>query len=77
MTKIQKLFAAIFPGPMADAMKAESKAWKIRCCTCGAEKSVWDAGGIRYKARSTGKYTMIRCPKCGCLRRAEVYRAAK
>ncbi len=77
MTKIQKLFTAIFPGKMAAAMQAESKAWKIRCCTCGSEKSIWDVGGIRYKARSKGKYTMIRCPKCDCLRRAEVYRAAK
>jgi len=77
MTKFQKLITAIFPGQMAAAMKAESKAWKIRCCTCGTEKSVWDVGGIRYKAASKKKFTLVRCPKCGCIRRAEVYRAAK
>ena len=46
------------------AMEAESRGWKIRCPRCGFERSVWEAGGIRYKsAGATRKY--MRCPHCG------------
>lgn len=62
---------------MAEAMERESRAWKIRCCTCGAEKSIWDAGGIRYKAASKGKFILARCANCGCLRRSEVCFASR
>lgn len=31
-------------------MERESRAWMMRCEACGFEKSVWDFGGIRWKA---------------------------
>lgn len=48
----------------AAKMEAESRKWKLKC-KCGHETNIWEIGGIRYKAFSRGKKTMIRCPTCG------------
>ena len=72
MTFIQKFFLAILPQKWGESMRSESEQWQIRCCTCGASRSVWDAGGIRWKAASSGKRIMIRCEQCGALRAAAV-----
>lgn len=46
------------------AMEAHSRAWRAKCPECGFERSIWELGGIRYKA--TGKpRTLMRCPRCG------------
>jgi phage terminase large subunit GpA-like protein len=46
------------------AMEAESRAWMVSCPHCGFERSVWDTGGVRYKAAGTSRNYM-RCPNCG------------
>jgi DNA-directed RNA polymerase subunit RPC12/RpoP len=46
------------------AMEAESRAWMVQCPHCGAERSVWETGGIRYRAAGTSRRYM-RCPACG------------
>ena len=74
MTLIQRFFMSILPRSWAEEMRAESQEWKIRCCTCGAALSIWDAGGIRWKAYSKGKLRLIRCSKCGCVRKGEIVR---
>ncbi len=72
MTTIQKFFMKVLPAKWAESMRAESEAWKIRCCTCNATKSVWDAGGIRWKAASVGKRVMIVCTQCKAMRECAV-----
>lgn len=47
------------------AMEAESRRWQLVCTKCGWSRSVWETGGIRYRARSKGKRTLGRCPNCG------------
>lgn len=47
-----------------EAMEAESRAWMVQCPHCGFERSVWDTGGVRYKAAGTSRNYM-RCPSCG------------
>lgn len=42
--------------------EAESKAWYFRC-DCGCEFSIWDLGGIRYKAKGHPQMK-AKCPKC-------------
>jgi hypothetical protein len=54
MSSIQKFFIAILPASWARSMEAESRRWMIRC-PCGVETSVWDSGGIRWKASGTPK----------------------
>jgi hypothetical protein len=56
----QKLFAGLFS---KGALEAESRDWMIQC-PCGHENSVWELGGIRFGAKSTGKKTLMRCRKC-------------
>jgi hypothetical protein len=45
----------------------ESKQWFFEC-KCGNSKSVWDTGGIRFKAWSVGKRVLGVCSKCKKLR---------
>jgi endogenous inhibitor of DNA gyrase (YacG/DUF329 family) len=44
-------------------MEAESRAWMARCPDCGTERSVWDMGGIRWKAAGKPR-RLLKCPKC-------------
>ncbi|MBN1643513.1 MAG: hypothetical protein JW856_01645 [Dehalococcoidales bacterium] len=63
MTLIQRLLMTILPDRLAKSMEEESRAWLMQC-PCGYEISVWEAGGIRYKA--AGKSMRLRhCPTCG------------
>ncbi len=63
MSSIQKLFTVILPAQWVRSMEAESRSWMIRGA-CGYERSVWDVGGIRWKARGTPKRYMS-CQGCG------------
>ncbi len=45
-------------------MEAESRSWMARCPHCCAEKSVWELGGIRWKAAGSPS-TLLRCQACG------------
>jgi ribosomal protein S27E len=57
----------------AARMEAESRTWMVRCRKCGNERSIWDTGGLRYKAAGRPK-RLIRCSRCERLRWADVYR---
>jgi hypothetical protein len=63
MTFIQKFFTRIFPRAWAEEMRAESEQWIVRC-TCGFERSVWEMGGIRWKAAGNPRWRR-KCPHCG------------
>lgn len=56
----------------AAAMEAESREWQSTCA-CGRTFSVWDAGGIRFKARGDSMVAM-RCPACGEVARRRLVR---
>jgi len=53
-------------------MEAESRAWMVRC-PCGFERSVWDMGGIRWKAAGKPRQYML-CQSCGKLSWHTIYR---
>src|SRR4051812_6542162 len=42
MSTIQKFFLAVFPAKWAQSMEAESRAWIVKCPSCGHERSVWE-----------------------------------
>lgn len=71
-SRIQRLFRRLLPRPRFEAMAADSHRWKVRCLTCGHERSIWELGGIRWGASSSGKRVLVRCPRCGRLRCASV-----
>lgn len=63
MSRIQKLFAAVLPKRWMAVLEAHSRAWILEC-SCGRVTSVWETGGIRYRA--AGKRSLfIPCPNCG------------
>jgi hypothetical protein len=63
MWLMQKLITSLAPRRWAQAMETESRSWMIQC-PCGAERSEWDAGGIRYKAFGEPRWWR-RCAGCG------------
>src|SRR5262249_6398396 len=44
--------------------EADSREWIGICPRCKAENSIWDVGGIRYKAAGN-KISLVRCAHCG------------
>jgi DNA-directed RNA polymerase subunit RPC12/RpoP len=65
MTFIQKMVTALLPAKWAEAIEADSRRWLLRCPNCDTVQSVWDIGGVRYKAVSKGKRVGVRCSSCG------------
>jgi len=65
MSGIQKLLKAVLPDAWAKSMEAESREW-ICICPCGHARSVWDMGGIRWKAAGNPR-RLMKCPGCGQL----------
>lgn len=63
MSWIQRFLLAVLPASWGRSMEADSRRWMIRC-RCGFERSVWDVGGVRWKARGNSRNYM-RCPSCG------------
>ena len=61
---IQKLVMAIFPQKLGEKMKAESQDWTLECPSCKHAVSIWEIGGIRYKA-TRKRQLWSRCPGCG------------
>ena len=60
MNPMQRFWTWLF-GP---GVERESREWKFECGQCGHGESVWDMGGIRYKANAEKSY-IGRCPACG------------
>jgi hypothetical protein len=63
MGAFQKFIIAVVPKSWAQALEAESRKWMMQC-PCGAETSIWDLGGVRYKAVGEPRHWR-RCAKCG------------
>jgi hypothetical protein len=72
MSFIQRLFMRLLPRRWAEQMKADSQAWRIRCTGCNRSRSIWEIGGIRWKAYSRGKRTIVRCSQCGGMQIAAI-----
>jgi DNA-directed RNA polymerase subunit RPC12/RpoP len=70
---IRGIILKLVPARMAAQMEAESREWLMRCRACGEAVSIWDLGGLRYKAKGEPKM-MMRCPRCGRRGLADVYR---
>ncbi len=63
MNMVQGLMASLLPKKWAADMEAESRLWMMQCA-CGFERSIWELGGVRWKA--AGRQKRFRsCPRCG------------
>jgi len=46
-------------------MEADSRSWMMRC-SCGFARSIWELGGIRWKAAGQPRtFSFMKCPQCG------------
>ena len=64
MGRLRNTISKVMPRSWATDMEAESRQWMIGCDSCGFEQSVWDAGGVRWKAAGTPHMRRL-CPNCG------------
>jgi len=60
----QRIILAFVSPAIAAAMEADSRAWKLHCGHCGHTQSIWEIGGIRYKAYGNSRM-LRRCRNCG------------
>jgi ribosomal protein S27AE len=64
MGLVQKFVTRCLPKQLAAAIEDESRRWIMTCSKCGHETSVWEAGGVRYKAAGN-PVRRHHCPRCG------------
>jgi ribosomal protein S27E len=69
------LFTGLVAAETAAAMEAHSRAWLVECPHCAHVRSIWDLGGVRYKAAGKPR-NYLRCPACGKGGWHRVYKAA-
>jgi hypothetical protein len=62
MTGAQKFVRFFMSAKSFEKAKTESMEWKFDC-DCGNTFSIWDIGGIRYKAKGNPS-KLVKCPKC-------------
>jgi len=68
----QKIVKFFTTGPTFEKMMEDSMRYRFTC-TCGKETSIWDIGGIRYKAYGNPK-TSTRCPHCSKVDMRTIYK---
>jgi len=59
----QKLFKALLSKEAFASMESESRQWMVQCQNCKYERSVWEMGGIRWKAAGNQRALRI-CQNC-------------
>jgi hypothetical protein len=64
MSLIQRFFVWILPKHLAHEMEMHSRAWTMTCLHCEHETSIWDMGGIRWRAYGNSRNYM-KCISCG------------
>jgi|AntRauTorckE6833_2_1112554.scaffolds.fasta_scaffold31464_2 RNase P subunit RPR2 len=65
---LRKILQKILSDNQFQKIKESSKKWFSVCNKCGYSISVWDSGGIRFKAASKGKRVLGSCPDCKKIR---------
>ena len=72
MSLIQKIIKFFVSARTFSKIKLESEEWYFKC-DCGNEFSVWDTGGIRYKAKGN-PLKAARCTKCNKIAVRKLYK---
>lgn len=52
---------------VGEDIKQESQQWVATCGHCQKTHSIWDIGGVRYKASGSFR-ALTRCPHCRKIR---------
>lgn len=62
MKSLAHQIVSILPRSLAESMERKSREW-ILSCPCGYSVSIWEMGGIRWKASGNPR-RLHRCPEC-------------
>ncbi|HUE81927.1 MAG TPA: hypothetical protein VMM84_07415 [Pyrinomonadaceae bacterium] len=73
MNWLQRIVTSVAPKSAAASIESESRAWMVRCDNCGHEQSVWDRGGVRWKAKGSPRFLGV-CNSCHEKRWHTMYR---
>lgn len=71
MSIAQKIFKTFSSAETFEKAKTESLKWLFDC-ECGNTFSVWEIGGIRYKAAGNPS-KLVQCPKCKKSKSRKIY----
>lgn len=52
------------PRRLAESIELDSRRWIFDCPHCNQTSSIWDVGGVRWKAAGNPR-CRVRCPLCG------------
>lgn len=63
LSRTQRWITKLVPTGVAKSMEAESRDW-VMDCDCGSTTSIWEMGGIRYKANAEGLRRTGKCSAC-------------
>lgn len=72
LSGMQRMAKRLSSDEKFERMKEDSKKWRFTC-TCGQESSIWDIGGIRYKAKGKPRLG-LRCPQCNKWAMQSIYK---
>jgi phage FluMu protein Com len=61
---LRDIILKFMPPKMRAAAEADSRKWVATCPRCQKLNSIWDIGGIRYRAAGV-KSSLARCAHCG------------
>jgi hypothetical protein len=75
MGLLQRLATNLLPRKWAQALEDESRTWVMQCPKCGQETSIWQMGGIRFKAAGR-PWRWGRCAGCQHTFMGQLYRRA-
>jgi len=62
LSRAQKIIRWFTSKALFEKMEQDSKLW-IFDCECGQTSSIWDIGGIKYKAKGYSR-SLTKCPRC-------------
>jgi hypothetical protein len=72
LSTAQKIIKFFTSASKFEKMMADSKRYLFDC-VCGKTSSVWEIGGVRYKAYGNPT-SLVKCPGCGKIAMRKIYK---
>lgn len=73
LSTVQKMVKFFSTKSKFEKIMNESKRYQFDC-NCGKTSSIWDIGGVRYKAYGKPS-TLVKCPHCTKIAMRKIYKA--
>ncbi|HMO08866.1 MAG TPA: hypothetical protein PKD10_14655 [Paracoccaceae bacterium] len=73
---LRDLILRLMPARWGAEAEASSRGWGMTCPSCHRRTSIWDLGGLRWKAAGR-PLRAFRCPHCGTVTAAPVLRQSQ